>query len=32
MLVRIANSEDPDETADLGQHYLSRPFWQGIGV
>ena len=29
MLVRIANREDPDQTAsDLGLHCLSRPFLQ----
>ena len=29
MLVRIANMEDPDQTAsDLGLHCFSRPFWQ----
>ena len=33
MLARIANREDPDQTAssqqsDLGLHCLSRPFWQ----
>ena len=29
MLIRIANREDPDQTAsDLGLHCLSRPFWQ----
>ena len=33
MLVRIANREDPDQTAsanrqsDLGLHCLSRPYW-----
>ena len=32
MLVRIANREDPDQTAsgkqsDLGLHCLSKPFW-----
>ena len=33
LLVRTANTEDPDQTAlekaDLGLHCLSRPFWQG---
>ena len=28
MLVRIANREAPDRTADLGLHCLSMPFWQ----
>ena len=31
MLVRIANSADPDslkKQSDLGLHCLSRPFWQ----
>ena len=29
MLIRLANSEDPDQTAsDLGLHCLSRPFCQ----
>ena len=35
MLVRIANREDPDQTAsspDLGLHCLSRPFYQAISV
>ena len=34
MLVRIANNEDPDQTAseDLGLHCLSRPFWQATSV
>ena len=32
MLVRIANREDPDQTAsDLGLPYLSRP-WQATSV
>ena len=35
MPIRIANREDPDQTAlqkqsDLGLHCLSRPFWQEI--
>ena len=31
MLARIANREDPDQTAssDLGLHWLSRPFLAG---
>ena len=28
MLVRIANREDPFQSADLGLHCLSKPFWQ----
>ena len=39
MLVRIANREDPDQTAsseekqsDLGLSCLSRPFWQTTSV
>ena len=28
MLVRIANSEDPDQTASSGLYCLSQPFWQ----
>ena len=38
LLVRIANREDPDQTASsemqsvLGLHCLSRPFWQAISV
>ena len=31
MLVRIAKSEDPDQTA-LGLPCLSRPFWQATSV
>ena len=36
MLARIANREDPDQTAleqsDLGLHCLSRSFWQATSV
>ena len=37
MLVRIANSEDLDQTApnkqsDLDLHYWSSPFWQATSV
>ena len=33
MLVRIANREDPDQTAsDLDLCCLSRPYWQTNGV
>ena len=37
ILVRVANREDPDQTAskkqsDLGLRCLSRPFWQGTSV
>ena len=32
MIVRIANREDPDQTADLGLHCSSRPFWQTTSV
>ena len=37
MLARIANGEDPDQTAseaqsDLGLHCLSRSFWQATRV
>ena len=34
MLVRIANREDPDQTAssDLGLHHLSRRHWQAAIV
>ena len=34
MLVRIANREDPDQTAfsDLGLHCLSRPFKQTASI
>ena len=34
MLVRIANREDPDQTASsyLGLHCLFKPFWQVISV
>ena len=31
MLVRIANREDPNQTAsDLGLHRVLRPLWQAI--
>ena len=33
MLVRIANREDPDQTAsNLGLQCLSKIFWQAISV
>ena len=34
MLIRIANREDPVQTAssDLGLHCLSRPFWQAASI
>ena len=37
VLVRIANREDPDQTASQkqyngGLHCLSRPFWQATSV
>ena len=34
MLLRIANRENPDQTAssDLGLHCLSSPFWQANSV
>ena len=32
MLVRIANSEDPDGASDLGLHCLCRPFWWQLGL
>ena len=35
MLVRIANGEDPDQTAkqsDLGLHCLCRPYWPATSV
>ena len=30
MLVRTTIREDRDQTADLGLHCLSKPFWQAI--